>query len=66
MDEIAKDVFIERSCYESYPCQHHFIVNGNRQLVSAITIYNYCIKHNIPIPEHFKHYETMLNNKNNS
>ncbi len=63
IDKISKDVFVERYCHKFYPCKHFIIVNGIYKLVSALDIYNYCIKNNILIPEHFKEYENMYNHK---
>lgn len=57
MDEIAPNIFIEKYCYDSYPCHHYLIENNKRKMMSGVSIYNYYIKNKIEVPEHFKEYK---------
>ncbi len=44
------------TCYESFPCVHDVIVNGNHEQWNMCDIYNYIIEKRLKIPEHL---ETM-------
>lgn len=51
-----QEPFTYGACQETYPCKHIVTINGKNYDMNGIQIYNYCIKHNIPVPDHFMQY----------
>ena len=50
------DIFIESTCYQSYPCQHYVTYNGETTQLMADEIINLLRILNYPTPEHFHRY----------
>lgn len=57
------EIKVSNVCKESYPCQHVVIYKNNKRTYCAIAIYNYFIKHKIPVPEHFKYIKKYLSDR---
>lgn len=63
-EEVTANFKIETCCYESMPCQHYVkIDNLPWQMMYGTDIYEYCMKNNIPVPEHFLDYKEIVDRR---
>jgi hypothetical protein len=54
---------ISNICMQSFPCQHHVIMDDTELIMFGQEIYQYCIDHNCPVPEHFAYCKTIIEKK---
>ena len=47
-------LIVYTSCIETFPCTHDVILNGVQKTMKSTEIRNFCKKHNLEYPQHFK------------
>ena len=62
--ELAPNFQVGEMCYTTMPCKHRVkIDNMPWKMMFGTDIYEYCVNNNIPIPEHFQDYKSMVDQK---